>query len=206
MLIKVYEENPDPRRVKQIVDCLRKGGVIIYPTDTVYSFGCDLNNHKALEKIARLKGIKTKEAKFSIICFDLSHLSEFAKPLNNHVYKLMKRALPGAFTFLLKASNQVPRIFKSNKKTIGIRVPDNDIARTIVQELGHPIITSSLPEDDEEPEYSTNPELMQEKWGERVEMVIDGGQGRLEYSTVVDCTEEYPELVREGIGDVALVY
>ena len=206
MLIKIYEENPDPKRIAEVVDCLRRGGVIVYPTDTVYSFGCDLNNHKALEKIARLKGIKAKEAKFSIVCYDLSHLSEYAKPLNNSIYKMMKRALPGPFTFLLKASNSVPRIFKSNKKTIGIRVPENDIARTIVQELGHPIITSSLPEDEDELEYSTDPELMDERWGEKVDLVIDGGHGNLEYSTVVDCTEDQPELIREGIGDVNLVY
>lgn len=204
MLIKIYPENPNSKHIRQIVDVLDKGGIIIYPTDTVYSIGCDINNHKAFERLALLKGKKPAKAQFSIICKDLSHLSTYAKPLNNSIYKMMKRALPGPFTFILNSSNAVPRIFKAKKKTIGIRVPDNDIAREIIKELGRPLIVSSVKDD--EIEYTTNPELIQEKYGHLVDYVIDGGIGNIEASTVVDCTGDTPEIIREGAGDLDLIY
>lgn len=204
MLLKLYNDNPDPKRLRQIVEVLDKGGIIIYPTDTVYSIGCDINNHKAFERLAKLKGYKPAKAQFSIICHDLSHLSTYCKPLNNSIYKMMKRSLPGAYTFILDSSSQVPRIFKTKKRTIGIRIPDNNIARAIVKELGRPLIVSSVKDD--EVEYMTDPELIQEKYGHLVELVIDGGIGQFEKSTVVDCTGHQPEIIREGLGDLELIY
>ena len=204
MLIKIYPENPNPKHIRQIVDTLERGGVIIYPTDSVYSIGCDMNNHKAFERLAKLKGIKPEKAQFAIICHDLSHLSAYAKPLNNSIYKMMKRALPGPFTFILNASNQIPKIFKSKKKTIGIRVPDNDIARLIVKELGRPLVVSSVKDD--EIEYTTDPELIHEKYGHLVDLVVDGGMGNIIETTVVDCTGNEPEIIREGAGEIDLIY
>lgn len=204
MLIKIYSENPNPKHIQQIVSVLERGGVIIYPTDSVYSIGCDINNHKAFEKLAKLKGIKPDKAQFAIICHDLSHLSFYTKPLNNSIYKMMKRALPGAYTFLLNASNQIPKIFRSKKKTIGIRIPDNDIARLIVKELGRPLVVSSVKDD--EVEYTTDPELIHEKFGHLVDIVVDGGIGNIEESTVVDCTGNSPEIIREGAGDLDMIY
>lgn len=204
MLIKIYPENPNPKHIQKIVDVLESGGVIIYPTDTVYSIGCDINNHKAFERLAKLKGIKPDKAQFAIICHDLSHLSYYTKPLNSSIFKMMKRALPGAYTFILNASNQIPKIFKSKKKTIGIRVPDNDIARLIVEQLGRPLVVSSVKDD--EVEYTTDPELIQEKYGHLVDIVVDGGIGNIEESTVVDCTGTSPEIIREGAGDLELIY
>ena len=162
MLVPIHPDNPDPRKIRQVVDCLNSGGVIVYPTDTVYSYGCALGNNDGMDRIARLKGIKPKQAKFSIVCYDLSHLSEYTQPLENQVFRAMKRALPGAFTFLLRANNNVPKIFKEKKKTIGIRVPDNNIARAIVQELGKPLIASSVHDEDRIIEYTTDPELIDE--------------------------------------------
>lgn len=202
MLVKIYPENPDQRRLLQAVEVLKKGGLVIFPTDAVYSIGCDLSNHRAIESLARLKGIDPGKANFSIICYDLSQLSTYSKPLNNSIYKLMKRALPGPYTFILNASNQVPKIFKSKKKTIGIRVPDNDIARELVRLLGGPIVATSVHDDDEVMEYTTDPELIHEKYGDKVELVIDGGFGNLEASTIFDCTDEEPEVIREGIGPI----
>jgi len=204
VLIKIYSENPNPKHIQQIVSVLERGGVIIYPTDSVYSIGCDINNHKAFEKLAKLKGIKPDKAQFAIICHDLSHLSFYTKPLNNSIYKMMKRALPGAYTFLLNASNQIPKIFRSKKKTIGIRIPDNDIARLIVKELGRPLVVSSVKDD--EVEYTTDPELIHEKFGHLVDIVVDGGIGNIEESTVVDCTGNSPEIIREGAGDLDMIY
>ncbi len=202
MLINIHPDNPDPKRIDQVVDVLRKGGVIIYPTDTVYTIGCDLMNIKALEKVARIKNIKLEKANFSVICYDLSQLSEYTKPIDNNVFKLMKKALPGAYTFILNASGQVPKIFQSKKKTVGIRVPDNNIPREIVRVLGNPIISTSVHDDDEILEYTTDPELIHEKYSNQVDLVISGGFGNLHASTIFDCTSGSVELVREGIGSL----
>lgn len=202
MILNIHPENPDPKRVGEVVDCLRKGGLVIYPTDSVYSIGCDLMNIKALDKLAKLKGIKLEKANFSVICYDLSHLSEYTKPIDNTVFKLMKKALPGPYTFILNASSEVPKIFQSKKKTVGIRVPDNNIPREIVRVLGNPIVSTSVHDDDEILEYTTDPELIHEKYGKQVDIVINGGFGNLNASTIFDCTNGEPELVREGIGSL----
>lgn len=202
MILNIHPDNPDPKRVREVVDCLRKGGLIIYPTDSVYSIGCDLMNIKALDKLAKLKGIKLEKANFSVICYDLSHLSEYTKPIDNTVFKLMKKALPGPYTFILNASSEVPKIFQSKKKTVGIRVPDNNIPREIVRVLGNPIVSTSVHDDDEILEYTTDPELIHEKYGKQVDIVINGGFGNLNASTIFDCTNGEPELVREGIGSL----
>ncbi len=204
MLIKIYNENPDTRRILQIVDVLRNGGVIIYPTDTVYSFGCDILNQKAVERVARIKGIKVEKAQFSFICHDLSHLADFTRPLPNPVFKLMKRNMPGPFTFILEAGNQVPRYFKGKKKTVGIRVPDNNIIREIVRELGNPIFSTSVHDKDEVLAYTTDPELIHDQFQEEVDLVIDGGFGGIEVSTIVDCTGDEIEIVRQGKGELIL--
>lgn len=200
--IKLYEENPDERRVRQIVDILQKGGVIIYPTDTVYAIGCDIFQQKAVQRVAQLKGIKVEKANFAIICHDLSNLAEYARSVGNPVYKVMKKALPGPFTFILHASSKVPKLLNSKKKTIGIRVPDHAIARLLVERLGNPIITTSIHDEDEVIEYSTDPELIYEKYKDQVDAIIDGGFGGNEASTVVDCTGEFFEVIREGKGDL----
>lgn len=202
MLLRIHPENPDERRLLQCVEVLKKGGLVVFPTDAVYSIGCDLDNHRAIEKLARIKGIDPNKANFSIICHDLSQLSTYSKPLSNSVYKLMKRALPGPYTFILQASSKVPKIFKSKKKTIGIRVPDNNIPRDLVQLLGGPMATTSVHDDDEVREYTTDPELIHERYGNQVDIVVDGGIGNLEASTVFDCTGEEPEIIREGIGPI----
>ena len=202
MLIKLYPENPNEKHIQQIVKVLQEGGIIIYPTDTVYGLGCDIFNHKAIERIAKIKGISLKKADFSFICHDLSHVSDYSKQISNTVFKLMKRNLPGAFTFILNANNQVPKIFQSKKKTIGIRVPDNSIIRQIVQEFGRPILTTSVLDDDEVIEYTTDPELIYEKLHDKVDIIIDGGYGKNEASTVVDCTKDEIEILRQGIGEL----
>lgn len=202
MLINIHPDNPDPRKVKQVIECLLGGGVIIYPTDSVYSIGCDLNNTKAVERVARIKGIQLKDANFSLVCRDLSHLSEYCKPIENNIYKLMKRALPGPYTFILNASNNVPKIFKSKKKTIGIRVPDHPVSLAIVTAMGSPLVSTSVHDDDEILEYTTDPELIHERYQDQVDMVIHGGIGNMEASTVFDCTSGMPELVREGRGPI----
>lgn len=202
--IKLYEENPEQAKINRIVSVLRDGGVIIYPTDTVYGIGCDIFNSKAVEKVCRIKGIKPDKNNFSIICYDLSHISEYAKHISTPLFKVMKKALPGPFTFILDSSNNVPKILNAKKKTIGIRVPDNNIARSIVKELGNPIITTSIKDEDEVIEYSTDPELIYEKFQNLVDVVIDGGYGGNVASTVVDCTQDQLEVVREGLGDISL--
>jgi tRNA threonylcarbamoyl adenosine modification protein (Sua5/YciO/YrdC/YwlC family) len=202
MLIKLYNENPEPRRIKQIVDTLRNGGIIIYPTDTVYGIGCDITNQKAVEKVAKLKGIQIEKSQFSFICHDLSHLSDFSKPIPNHVFKLMRRNLPGPFTFILEANNNVPRYFKGKKKTIGIRVPDNSIIREIVRELGNPILSTSVHSTDEIEAFMTDPELIHDEYNEKVDLVIDGGFGDNCVSTIVDCTSDGFEIVRQGKGEL----
>lgn len=202
MLLKIYPENPNPKDIKTVIDCLNSGGVIIYPTDTIYAFGCDIFKPKAIEKIASIKGIKTDKANFSFICYDLSHLSDFTTPIENQIFKLMKKVLPGPYTFILNANNKVPKLIQSKKKTIGIRVPDNNIARTIVNELGNPIMSSSVHDEDEIIEYTTDPELIYEKYCDNVDIVIDGGFGDNEPSTIIDCTKGEPEVIRYGKGDI----
>jgi tRNA threonylcarbamoyl adenosine modification protein (Sua5/YciO/YrdC/YwlC family) len=200
MLLKLYNENPNPRDIRNIVDLLHDGGIIIYPTDTVYGLGCDITNSKAVEKVARFKGIKIEKANFSFICSDLSHLSDYTKPISNTIFKLMKKNLPGPFTFILEANNNVPKYFKGKKKTVGIRIPDNNIIREIVSELGNPILSTSIRDEDEILEYTTDPELIFEKYKDIADIVIDGGYGELVPSTVVDCTGAVIEIIRQGKG------
>jgi tRNA threonylcarbamoyl adenosine modification protein (Sua5/YciO/YrdC/YwlC family) len=200
--IKLYPENPDMRKVSRIVDILRDGGIIIYPTDTVYGMGCDIHNQRAIERIARIKGIKPKHHNFSFICYDLSNISEYTRALSTPVFKIMKKALPGPYTFILEANNNVPKILNSNKKTVGIRVPDHAIPRLLVKELGSPILTTSIRDDDDVIEYSTDPELIFEKFRDLVDVVIDGGYGNNVASTILDCTGDDIEVVREGLGPV----
>lgn len=202
MLIKIYPENPDEKRIQQAIDVLKKGGVIVYPTDSVYSMGCDMTNKRAVEKMAQLKGVKLEEANFSLICYDLSNISEYTVQFGTDIYKMMKRALPGPYTFILNANKNIPKLFQSKKQTIGIRVPDNNIARTIVNQLGNPMLSTSVHDDDEILEYTTDPELIHERYDGQVDLVIDGGFGNNEASTVIDCTGETPEIVRQGIGVV----
>ena len=199
--IKIYPENPNEREIQKVVDCLREGGVIIYPTDTVYGLGCDITHSKALERIAQLKGIKLDKANFSFICADLSHLSDYVKQIDTATFKLLKRALPGAYTFILPGNNNLPKEFKK-KKTVGIRVPDNTIARTLVEKLGNPIVSSSIYDEDELIEYTTDPELIFEKWQDKVDIIIDGGYGDNVASTVIDLSEGVPTLIREGKGSI----
>ncbi|RHU27937.1 MULTISPECIES: L-threonylcarbamoyladenylate synthase [unclassified Parabacteroides] len=198
MLIKIYPENPNPREIDKVIDVLRDGGLVIYPTDTVYAIGCDALNVRAVEKICQMKGINPQKSNLSIICYDLSNLSEYAK-VSNSAFKLMKKHLPGPFTFILPTSSELPKIYK-NRKEVGIRVPDNNIIRTLVKELGNPILTMSVHDDDDMIEYSTDPELIHEKYEDTVDIVIDGGYGGFEASTVVDCTTDYFEIIRQGKG------
>ncbi len=204
VLLKIHPANPSKRQILRVCEVLRKGGVIVYPTDTVYAFGCDICHHKAVERIARLKGIKTNKADFSFIFSDLSQLSDYARLFDNKIFKLMKTCLPGPYTFILHAKNNIPRIFQSRKKTIGIRIPDNNIPVEIVRELGHPIMTTSIHDDDKLIEYTTDPELIYEKYKEMVDVVIHGGYGRNEPSTVIDCTVDEPEVLRLGMGEIDL--
>ena len=201
MLIKIYPENPNPRDLDQVVKVLRDGGVIIYPTDTVYGIGCDISKPKAVERIIKIKEMKPKEARFSFICSDLSHIADYAR-IDNSTFKLIKRNLPGPFTFILPGLNRVPDYFISKRKTVGIRIPDNSIILELVKLLGNPILTTSLKDDDEVIEYTTDPELIYEKYQDLVDIVIDGGYGGNIPSTIVDCTEAEPTIVRHGKGEV----
>ncbi|HSI77200.1 MAG TPA: L-threonylcarbamoyladenylate synthase [Lunatimonas sp.] len=201
-LIKIYPENPDPRRIQKIVDILRAGGVIIYPTDTIYGMGCDIFNQKAIERVCQIKGVKPQKHNFSFICYDLSNISEFTRALSTPVFKLMKKALPGPFTFILEANNKVPKLLNNKKKTVGIRVPDHPIPRILVKELGQPILTTSIRDEDDVIEYSTDPELIYEKYKDIVDAVVDGGYGHNVASTVIDCTGEEIEIVRQGKGEI----
>ena len=201
MLVKIYPENPNPREIAKVVKALQDGELIVYPTDTVYAIGCDALNVRAVERICRMKGVNPQKSNLSIICSDLSNLSEYAK-VNNATFKLMKKNLPGPFTFILPTSSELPKIYK-NRKEVGIRVPDNNIVRTLVAELGNPLLTMSVhDEDDELIEYSTDPELIHEKYANQVSIVIDGGMGGIEPSTVVDCTDDEFEVVRRGKGEL----
>jgi tRNA threonylcarbamoyl adenosine modification protein (Sua5/YciO/YrdC/YwlC family) len=200
MIVHIHPDNPGSRQIKQVVDLLREGGIIIYPTDTVYGLGCDITRPKAVERIARIKGVHLSKANFSFICHDISHLSKYTKYIENSTFKLLRRYLPGPFTFILHANRNVPRIFKNKKKTVGIRIPDNNIPIDIVKELGNPILTTSIHDYDEVIDYTTDPEVIHENMGHLVDLVIDGGFGHNVPSTVIDCTVNPPEIIRQGLG------
>ncbi len=201
--IKIYEDNPNPREIEKVVSVLKKGGLIIYPTDTVYGLGCDITNTKALERVAKIKGVKLEKANFSFVCHDLSNLSDYVKQIDTTTFKVLKRALPGAYTFVLPGAKSLPNAFKK-KKTVGIRVPDNSIALEIVRQLGNPIISTSIYDEDEIIEYTTDPELILEKWDNLVDLVIDGGYGGNEPSTIIDFSVQPPEVIREGKGSLEI--
>jgi len=202
MLIRIYPENPNQKHIRQVVDLLEVGGIIIYPTDTVYAIGCDIKSNKSIEKIARFKGLDPRNPDLSLIFHDMSQLSEYTVIRDNSIFKLLKHNLPGPFTFIVKANNQIPKMFKNKKKTVGIRIPGNSIVLEIVRELGRPIITTSVHDPDEIIEYTTDPELIHEKYREFADLVIDGGYGKNEASTIIDCTGDEPEIIRQGLGDL----
>ena len=199
--VKIYPENPNEKEINKVVEVLRNGGLIIYPTDTVYGLGCDITNTKALERIARIKGIKLDKANFSFVCHDLSNISDYIKQIDTATFKILKKALPGPYTFILPGNNNLPKEFRK-KKTVGIRVPDNTIAREIVRRLGNPIVSTSIYDEDEILEYTTDPELILEKWNNTVDLIIDGGYGDNQASTVIDLSGFEPEIIREGKGSV----
>jgi tRNA threonylcarbamoyl adenosine modification protein (Sua5/YciO/YrdC/YwlC family) len=202
--IKIYEDKPNETAIKKVVEVLKNGGLVIYPTDTVYGLGCDITNSRALERLAKLKGIKLEKANFSFVCSSLSNISDYVKQIDTPTFKILKRALPGAYTFILPGNNDLPKDFRK-KKTVGIRVPDNNIAIQIVEMLGNPIISTSIHDEDEVIEYSTDPELIFEKWQNQVDLVIDGGYGENIASTIIDLTGHEPIIVREGKGDVNVI-
>lgn len=199
MLLSIHPDNPQDRNIKTVINCLQRGGVIVYPTDTIYGIGCDIYNAEAINRIARIKHVDAKKAQFSFICSDLSHLSDFAKSVDTPVFRLLKAALPGPFTFILLAGKQVPKLLKTKKDTVGIRVPDNRICHTIVTELGHPLMSASLPMEDDV-EYFADPEVIHTRFEKLVDIVIDGGPGRIIPSTIIDCSSGVPQLIREGAG------
>ncbi|WP_462254846.1 L-threonylcarbamoyladenylate synthase [Ferruginibacter sp.] len=199
MLIQIHPDDPQPRLIKQVAECLKDGGVIIYPTDTIYGLGCDIMQHKAVERICKIKNIDPQKAQLSFICRDLSHLSDYTKSIDTPLYRMLKNYLPGPYTFILPASKQVPKILQSKKSTVGLRIPDNNICRHILDALGNPILSASLPGD--MVEEFTDPEVMQEKFGAMVDFVIDGGSGGMIGSTVVDCTTDNWEIIRQGLGE-----
>jgi tRNA threonylcarbamoyl adenosine modification protein (Sua5/YciO/YrdC/YwlC family) len=202
MLIKIHPDNPSPREIEKVVSVLREGGIVIYPTDTLYAIGCDALNVRAVEKICALKGINPQKHNLSIICHDLSNISQYAK-VSTPIFKLMKKNLPGPFTFILPTTSSLPKIYKK-KKTVGIRVPDNNIIREIVKQLENPVLSTSIKDENDEIEYITDPELIHEKWGNFADIVIDGGYGGIEPSTVVDCTTDEPKIIRQGKGILIL--
>jgi len=199
MLLHVHPDNPNPRNIKTIVECLLDGGIIIYPTDTIYGLGCDIFQHKAIEKIARIKNVDPHKSQLSFVCYDLSDLSKYTKSISTPLYRMLKNYLPGPYTFILPASKEVPKLLNSKKNTIGLRVPDNKIANTIVRELGHPVLSASLP--GEMVEEYTDPELMYENFKNLVDIVVNGGIGGMTPSTIVDCTNEPYEIIRQGLGE-----
>ena len=203
MLLKLFEDNPNDRDVLKATEILKRGGIIIYPTDTIYAIGCDINQPKAVQRVAALKGVKPEKANFSVICPDLSNIAAYAK-VSNTAFKVMKRNLPGPFTFILPATGKLPGILQNKRKTVGIRVPDCDIARALARELGNPLLTTSVRDDDEVVEYTTDPELIHERYEQQVDLVIDGGFGQNTASTVVDCTGDEIVILREGIGELIL--
>jgi len=201
MYIRLFEDNPNERDILKVVEVLKGGGVVIYPTDTIYAIGCDINDVKAVQRVCQLKGLKPEKANFSMICRDLSNIAAYAK-VSNEVFKVMKRNLPGPYTFILPATNKLPHVMANRRKTIGIRIPDNYIIMSIVEELGNPLLTTSVKAEDDIVEYMTDPELIYEKYGKQVDLVIDGGAGQNVASTIVDCTGEDIEIVRQGIGEL----
>lgn len=200
MLLRINPDNPSPSAIDRVVECFRSGGIVIYPTDTVYGMGCDIHKPRAVERICKIKKIDPAKASFSFICHDLSHLSDYVKPLDTPTYKLMKKALPGPFTFVLEANSNVPKLFQSKKKTVGIRVPDNNICREVVKNLGNPIMSTSIHDDDGIIEYTTDPELIYDRYKDMADMVIAGGFGNMQASTVVDCTGDGYKVIRQGLG------
>lgn len=198
-LIRIYSENPNERELDKVVNVLKNGGLIIYPTDTVYGLGCDITNKKAMEKVSKIKGVKLEKANFSFICYDLSNLSDYIKQIDTQTYKILKRYLPGPYTFVLPSNNTLPKAFK-NRKTVGIRIPDNNIIRALVKKLGNPIVSTSIYDEDDLLEYTTDPELIYEKWEDKVDIVIDGGYGDNQASTVIDLSNNEIEIIREGKG------
>ncbi len=205
MLLRIHPDNPDERNLRTVVECLQDGGIVVYPTDTIYGIGCDIFKTRSVEKIYKLKGVDSNKANFSLVCCDLSQISYFTRHIETPVYKAMKKALPGPFTFILEAGREVPKLFLSRKKTVGIRVPDNYICREIVRMLGHPIVSTSVHDSDEVLEYTTDPELIHERYGNRVDLVIDGGFGGNVPSTVIDCSNGDMTLIRAGKGDPDLI-
>lgn len=203
-LLKIYNDNPNPKAIEKVVKTLKEGGLIIYPTDTVYGLGCDISNNKALTRIARLKGVKLEKANFSFIFYDLSNLSQYVKQIDTRTYKILRKALPGPYTFILNGNNKLPKVFK-RKKTVGIRIPDNNIAREIVNELGNPIVSTSIRDDDDIIEYTTDPELIYEKWKTKVDLVIHAGYGGNIASTIIDLSGDEMDVIREGKGSVDLL-
>jgi len=201
--VKIYKENPNPKAIKKVVDVLKGGGLIIYPTDTVYGLGCDLNNIKALQRLSQIKGVKLEKANFSFICKDLSNLSDYVKQIDNFTFKILKRALPGAYTFILPGAKTLPSAFKK-KKTVGIRVPDNPIVLDIVEELGNPIVSISIRDKDAILEYTTDPEMIYDDWKHKVELIINGGFGDNKPSTIIDLSKDEPEIIREGKGSLEI--
>ena len=202
-LLKIHPENPDPRKMQKVTEVLKAGGVVIYPTDTIYGIGCDIFNQKAVERVCQIKGVKADKTQLSFICEDISNISEYVKRISTPVYKVMKKALPGPFTFILESSSKVPKIINAKKKTVGIRVPDHNIPRMMVKNLGNPIITTSIRDEDDVLEYTTDPSLIYEKFVNLVDIVIDGGYGNNTPSTVIDCTGDTIEVVRQGAGDIS---
>ncbi|MBO7647531.1 MAG: threonylcarbamoyl-AMP synthase [Bacteroidales bacterium] len=205
MILKIYPENPNQRHISRVIDCLQDGGIVIYPTDTIYGMGCDIFMQKSIERITEILGDRKKKDSMTFICADLSDISNYTKPIPNNIFKVMKKVLPGPFTFILEANNNVPKLLQSKKKTIGIRIPDNPIILEIVRQLGHPILSTSVKDEDEIIEYTTDPELIYERFDSMVDIVIDGGYGDNTPSTVVDCTSGEIEVIREGKGDVNLL-
>ncbi|MGD1957737.1 MAG: L-threonylcarbamoyladenylate synthase [Fulvivirga sp.] len=201
-LIKLYDENPQRSKIEQVVDVLKKGGVVIYPTDTIYGIGCDLFNRKAVDRVCRIKNIKPKNFNLSFICSDISQIAEYVKRIDNSTFKLLKKSLPGPFTFILESSSRIPKILNVNKKTVGVRIPNNNIPLQLVELLGNPMITSSIKDDDEILEYTTDPEVIFDDLRNEVDIVIDGGTGGNVPSTVIDCSSGEVEIIREGLGDI----
>ncbi len=202
MLLKINPDNPEGRKIKQVIESLQKNGVIVYPTDSVYGLGCDIFSRKAVDTICRLRGINPAKARLTFICKDLKQVAEYAHQLDNHTFKLLKKNIPGPFTFILRSNNKVPKLFKNRKRTIGVRIPSNPIALTILEELGHPILSLSLRSSDEIAEYYTDPYDIFEEYNKRVDIIIDGGPGKNKPSTIVDCTGDESEIVRQGIGEL----
>ncbi|MBL7924905.1 MAG: threonylcarbamoyl-AMP synthase [Bacteroidia bacterium] len=205
MILNIHPKNPEPRKISEVAAILQKGGVVIIPTDTIYAFVCDLSQYKGFEKICRIKGVKPEKANFSLLCSDLSNISVYTKPFDRSVYKLLNKALPGPYTFILEASHEVPSLFRSRKKTIGLRVPDHPIVSALIGQLGHPMVATSLHDLDSIREYPSDPLEIAEQWENVVDVVVDGGTGKITPSTVIDCTGDEPALVREGAGDSGIL-